>query len=143
MSFHCYIEEARFGTEQRIHTFEYNGHPFRAEELRVPATPPQARLDFERYGHLASLLAPGFHYGGFLSSEALDLEPVGDSIANAFSYPNFTLARLDFLASTDIFLGHTWVLDRDDLMEVYPYHVHLRNLVRVFRKRYHHVRGRL
>ena len=43
----------------------------------------------------------------------------------------------------DIFLGNNWILEREDLLGVYPYHVHLQNYVDSFRAEYHESRGRL
>jgi hypothetical protein len=43
----------------------------------------------------------------------------------------------------DIFLEPDWLSRRTDLLEVYPYHLHLKNYVRLFRKQYLLARGRL
>ena len=47
------------------------------------------------------------------------------------------------LENVDIFLGNNWVLEREDLLGVYPYHIHLKNYVESFRAEYQESRGRL
>ena len=41
--------------------------------------------------------------------------------------PSYLFSRLEMLDNVDIFLGNNWVLEREDLLAVYPYHVHLQN----------------
>ena len=60
-----------------------------------------------------------------------------------FAGRDYALARLDYLADMDIFLGHAWLLEREDLRELYPYHRHLKNYVELFRRQYRAERGRL
>ena len=57
--------------------------------------------------------------------------------------PDYLLSRLETLENVDIFLGNNWVLERKDLLDVYPYHVHLRNYVDSFRDTYRDKHGRL
>ena len=77
-----------------------------------------------------------------LSAAALD-QGSQEVPAAAFSGRAGYLAKLDFLASTDIFLGHDWVRTRADLLDVYPYHLHMKNFIEVFRRQYRLERGRL
>jgi hypothetical protein len=89
------------------------------------------------------MLVPSFHYGSLLSnastSELLDagVDP------KFFTGKGGFLSRLDYLADVDILLGQKWIEKRDDLLDVYPWHVHLSNYVQLFRSRYRSERGRL
>ena len=45
--------------------------------------------------------------------------------------------------SADLFLGNDWLARRPDLLEVYPYHLHLQNFIEIFRRQYRQHEGRL
>ena len=62
---------------------------------------------------------------------------------DAFAGKDFLLTRVQSLASLDIFLEPEWIAKREDLLEVYPYHLHLKNYVHLFRRHYLRERGRL
>ncbi len=142
ISFQCYIEEERQGVLRNAHRFELLGRTFTAEETRVPAA---AANDFhvDRYGYVASMLVRGFHYGGLVSEAGLDAGSVESALAQSFASPDYALSRVHGLASLDIFLEPDWIASREDLLQVYPYHVHLQNYVRLFRRQYARIRDRL
>lgn len=139
ISFQCYVVEPRAETSTSSRTLILGGHSFIANEVRAPAE----AVDTDRYHQIASMLAPDFHYNSLLS-DATPGDPLGAGIdGRYFDGRDGFLSRLDYLNETDILLGHDWLQQREDLLDVYPYHVHLKNYVRLFRARYRAERGRL
>jgi hypothetical protein len=95
------------------------------------------------YKRLAALLTEGFGYGRLTSNESVGARPEDATMVAAFRDPALLLTKLDLLRDADLFLGNEWLTDRPDLLEVYPYHLHLKNFVEVFRRQYKLHRGRL
>ena len=95
------------------------------------------------YKQLAALMAPGFGYGRLTSNQAIAATPEEAALAETFRQPAFWLTRLDLLRDADLFLGNDWLAKRPDLLEVYPYHLHLQNFIEVFRRQYKLHEGRL
>jgi hypothetical protein len=95
------------------------------------------------YKQLAALLAPGFGYGRLTSNQAIGAAPEEAVLAESFRQPAFWLTKLDQLRDADLFLGNDWLARRPDLLEVYPYHVHLQTFIEIFRRQYQQREGRL
>lgn len=142
ISFSCYMEGEP--NAQKDVKVALDGYTFTARELLAPRPAEENGLAVARYGQVASLLAPGFHYGVLLSEAGLDLGRIeGAGFAEAFAAKDYPLSRLHGLASLDIFLEPQWISSRQDLLEVYPYHLHLKNYVQLFRRQYARHKGRL
>jgi hypothetical protein len=141
VSFQCYAEGA--SPHRLSRTFSLAGTQFSAEDLEVAPSAPDAALFVDRYAAIASTLANGFHYGSLMSEAGLEQGGVDSSVEPAFQGKDFLLSRLYGLANLDIYVGPGWIASRPDLLEVYPYELHLRNYVRVFRRQYQTERGRL
>ncbi len=142
ISFQCYIEGA--AASRSSIQFQLDGHAFVAEDEHVRASAPDpGGISIDRYQAIASLLAPGFHYGALLSEGAL--LPSGDEAGReqTFAGGDFLMSHLYGLAGIDIFRDPTWIARHPDVLDVYPYYVHLKNYVRVFRQQYLRQRGRL
>jgi hypothetical protein len=139
LSFQCYMERPGESARASRQLFIAE-HAIFAEDLRI--SPSTTALPTDRYDAVAQLLARGFHYGRLLSEEGVER---GDPAAlqAAMSGEGFALSRLYVLESLDIFLDPAWLATRPDVLEVYPYQLHLRNFVRVFRRQYQRQRGRL
>lgn len=142
ISFHCYVEEDRTDVSRSSSTLSLDGRAFSIDEIRVPATVPGRTVQVDRYSQVASLLVRGFSYSGLLSN-ASPAAGAEESSEGLFAGRQGYLAKLEYLDDMDIFLGHDWLLGREDLLAVYPYHSHLQNFVDVFRRRYRRERGRL
>jgi hypothetical protein len=95
------------------------------------------------YKQLAALMAPGFGYGRLTSNQAVGAAPEEAALAEAFRQPVFWLTKLDQLRDADLFLGNDWLARRPELLEVYPYHVHLQTFIQIFRRQYKQHEGRL
>ncbi|MGQ0506501.1 MAG: hypothetical protein ACT4TC_14405 [Myxococcaceae bacterium] len=142
LSFSCYIEGEEGGRKVLPLTFERLA--LSATELKAPTPPANSQLQVARYGQIASLLAPSFHYGVLLSEAGLDIGRIeGAGFAEAFAAKDYPLSRLQGLGSLDIFLEPEWISTRTDLLQVYPYHLHLKNYVHLFRRQYLLQKGRL
>lgn len=98
------------------------------------------------YHEFAKVLDSRFHYSKLTSRSEIDIEGANVDAINSdglLEEPSYLLARLEVLKNVDIYLGNNWVLERDDLLKVYPYHVHLKNYAKRFRLIYKEKRGRL
>lgn len=119
-----------------------------AEVRRVQITPKdfEGKVSVNLYKKVAQLFSKGFRYTGFESNEKFQAQKsfeVNPELFDVKVNPNYAWSRLHFLKETDIFLGHEWVQEREDLMEVYPYYHHLYHFVNLFRENYQVQRGRL
>lgn len=143
VSFSCWVEKPGGGSPQRwAAPVKLDGLEFAAEELTVPPSPAGATLYVDRYESVASLLTRGFHYGALLSEAALE-QGAGEGLEPTFSATDYRLSRLFGLEAVDLYLKPGWISKRGDLLEVYPYQLHLKNYVKVFRGQYRRERGRL
>lgn len=119
-----------------------DGLELTAEELTVAPLASDAPLFVERYDEIATLLTRGFHYGALLSEAGLEGSG-SEGLEPSFSKNDFEMSRLFGLEAVDIYLDPGWMAHRADLLEVYPYQLHLKNYVKVFRGQYRRERGRL
>lgn len=117
--------------------------PFVARELRVSKISADERAQLSLYKALAHLLSPGFAYSRILSLEAAGDEAADAAARKSLTEGGYLLSKLRTLREVDVFLGHDWLYGRPDLLQLYPYHLHLSNLINVFRERYQLERGRL
>ncbi|MCG8423752.1 MAG: hypothetical protein MJE77_38130 [Proteobacteria bacterium] len=125
------------------HELVVDGHEFQARELHVPSPSAGERGQIELYHQLAMLLARGFRYGRLVSRESVATGETSEHIANVLAQPSYLFTKLELLRDADLFLGHEWIDGRPDLLDVYPYHLHLNNFVNLFRQYYQRERGRL
>jgi hypothetical protein len=140
VSFQCWIEEERAEVATSSRALSLEEWSFAASEVRVPI---RSASSVERHHHIASMFVPTFHYGKLLS-DASPGELLGTGVdAKFFAGRDGFLSRLAYLNDVDLLLGHAWIEERSDLLEVYPWHVHLENYVELFRVRYRAERGRL
>ena len=98
------------------------------------------------YNELSKVLEDRFHYSQLTSRSDVEIAGVSSDASVKEKYleePSYLFSRLDILKNVDIFLGNSWVLEREDLLDVYPYHVHLQNYVNTFRTKYQERHGRL
>ena len=98
------------------------------------------------YNEFSKVLEDRFHYSPLTSRSDVEIEGVSSNASDKEKYleePSYLFSRLDILKNVDIFLGNSWVLEREDLLGIYPYHVHLQNYVNTFRAKYQERHGRL
>ncbi|HET7499739.1 MAG TPA: hypothetical protein VFK02_02020 [Kofleriaceae bacterium] len=124
-------------------TLALDGERFTTREVRMTPLVGDGGSQIRLYKQLAALLAPGFGYGRLTSNQAVGATAEEAALARAFGQPVFWLTKLDLLRDADLFLGNDWLTRRPDLLEVYPYHLHLQNFIEIFRRQYLQHQGRL
>ena len=148
VSFQCFMQENDSVSENTEHTFELQGTNFLVRTRYFPAIERKGESQISMYREFSRALENRFHYSQLSSRSDINIE---ESIAGGVSAgdkhlleePSYLFSRLEILKNMDIFLGNKWILERDDLLGVYPYHVHLQNYVKSFRVEYDKSRGRL
>jgi len=144
VSFQCLMFDPAAPTAAPIErTLVLDGERLAVREVRMAPLAGDGGSQVRLYKQLAALLAPGFGYGRLTSNQAIGATPEEAALAEAFRQPAFWLTRLDLLRDADLFLGNDWLARRPDLLEVYPYHVHLQNFIEIFRRQYAQHAGRL
>ncbi len=144
VSFQCFMQEESAESWVSDHQFNLDNTAFTATTRYFPKLSGAGEAQIGMYDELARLLEEDFFYSPLTSRSAMDLQGRGSQRnANSLNQPSYLLSRLEMLRNVDIFLGNNWVLEREDLLGVYPYHVHLQNYVNSFRETYQQSRGRL
>jgi hypothetical protein len=146
VSFQCFMKSTGPIQKDSVSRFTLDNTYFTIRTRYFPATKTGGESQISMYNQLAKLLANSFHYSQLTSRSDVKIEGVTDEAPDVEKFleqPDYLLARLDILKNVDIFLGNSWVLEREDLLKVYPYHVHLQNYVNKFREKYQERHGRL
>jgi hypothetical protein len=120
-----------------------DGERLAVREVRMKPLVGDGGSQIRLYKQLAALMAPGFGYGRLTSNQAIGAAPEEAALADAFRQPAFGLTKLDLLRDADLFLGNDWLARRPELLEVYPFHLHLQNFIEIFRRQYRQHEGRL
>lgn len=144
ISFHC-LNILEGGESSSYSSFKYAGYQLNAYSLRVPPKKDNLREPFITFHNLSKLLNKGFKYGGYHSNEIVitassKIDPLGSDDFKSFT---FYLTQLGLFHEADLFIGHNWIQEREDLLRVYPHYRHLNHFVQIFRNRYKDQRGRL
>lgn len=144
LSFQCLLQNPD-ATETTAYSnrFSLFGKQFTIHTVVLPKANQQLLVDIDLYHDIARLLAQNYRYSALNSMANID--PTGDQnlLAAFFDSDRFLITKLDLFRNMDIFVGHQWILKRPDLLEIYPYHLHLQRFVDRFRDQYSHQRGRL
>ena len=148
VSFQCIFIDDKNKASNRKQSFVYDREGFPVYTLAFQGnqlvTEAENRFHPTPLRQLGPGLVPDFSYGQWMSKERPDLESAKDDIRSRLSAPgDMMLTRLEYLKNADIVLGHKWINKREDLLEVYPWYLHLHHYVKVFRERYQEKRGRL
>lgn len=146
VSFQCFMV-----TDQKPGKKDYEvaigTHKFKAYETRLRKK--HEGSDYLDVTHaailkdMAALSVPGFSYLGYLSNDASVRGMDKGSQSKVFANHRYMLTKLEILRSLDVLLGHEWLRKREDLLEVYPWFLHLYHFVEIFRGEYRPIRGRL
>lgn len=144
VSFQCLMFDETAAPAPAVErAFTLDGVTLAVREARMKPVTADGASQIRLYKQLAALLAPGFGYGRLTSNQAIGAVPEEAAMAESFRQPTFMLTRLDLLRDADLFLGNEWLAKRPDLLAVYPYHLHLKNFIEIFRRQYKEHRGRL
>lgn len=157
MSFHCFMDKQDASTQRQEQNFDLNGNTFTVRSYEFTGPDELGESQIAMYKNFAKVMDAQFHYSQLSSRSDVALRSTENSseespngstkeVINQEKYlqnDQYLLARLEILNNIDIFLGNDWVLEREDLLEVYPFHVHLQNYVESFRVEYQQSSGRL
>jgi len=125
------------------HAITLDGERLHVRDTRMAPITGDGQSQVRLYKRLAALLAESFSYGRLTSNESVGARPDDTAMAAAFRDPSLLLTKLDLLRDADLFIGSAWLAERNDVLEVYPYHLHLENFIAIFRRQYALHRGRL
>lgn len=120
-----------------------DGETLRARATKMAPLTADGASQIRLYKRLAALLAEGFSYGRLSSNESIGAKADDAATIAAFKNGDFLLTKLELLRDADLFVGNEWLTARGDLLDVYPYHLHLENFIEIFRRQYQLRRGRL
>ena len=146
VSFQCFMQASTPNQRNKISNFNLKDTDFTVTTRYFPVVENYGESQISMYNELSKVLEDRFHYSQLTSRSDVEIEGVSSDASDKEKYleqPSYLFSRLDILKNVDIFLGNSWVLEREDLLGVYPYHVHLQNYVNTFRAKYQERHGRL
>ena len=146
VSFQCFMKETRPNQKSKVNTFTLGDTDFTVTTRYFPELENNGESQISMYNEFSKVLEDRFHYSQLTSRSDVKIESVSSEASDKERFleePAYLFTRLDILKNVDIFLGNNWVLEREDLLAVYPYHVHLQNYVNKFRAKYQERHGRL
>ncbi len=132
---HCYVEAAGMSRVHAEAEVVVEEHALSIHTLQMPIMSQGIPVD--HFHAIGVMLAPKFSYTHF--SDSSEVVVGRFSPTKGVNY----LAELEKLEATNIFLNRRALGDNKDLFEIYPYHIHLRNFVSLFRRKYTEHRSRL
>jgi hypothetical protein len=146
VSFQCFMRETTPNQRNKTAKLSLKNTDFAVTTRYFPVMENYGESQISMYKEFSKVLEERFHYSQLTSQSDVEIEGMSSDASDKEKYleqPSYLFARLDILKNVDIFLGNSWVLDREDLLVVYPYHVHLKNYVNTFRAKYQERHGRL
>ncbi|MGD8641715.1 MAG: hypothetical protein PVG89_13870 [Gammaproteobacteria bacterium] len=146
VSFQCFMRETTPNQRNKTAKLSLKNTDFTVTTRYFPVMENYGESQISMYKEFSKVLEERFHYSQLTSQSDVEIEGMSSDASDKEKYleqPSYLFARLDILKNVDIFLGNSWVLDREDLLVVYPYHVHLKNYVNTFRAKYQERHGRL
>jgi len=146
VSFQCFMQASKSNLQNKMSKFKLKDTDFTVATRYFPMPENYGESQISMYNELSKVLEDRFHYSHLTSRSDVEIEGVSSDASAKEKYleePTYLFSRLDILKNVDIFLGNSWVLEREDLLDVYPYHVHLQNYVNTFRAKYQERHGRL
>ena len=146
VSFQCFMKANKPGNKNGESVLNLDDTNFLVRTRYFPIVEGKGEAQITMYNEFAKVLENQFHYSKLTSRSDITIERESSGLPDdkkLLEEPTYLLSRLEVLKNVDIFLGNSWVLEREDLLKVYPYHVHLKNYVNSFRAKYEKNRGRL
>ena len=146
VSFQCFMQATTPNQHNKTGKFNYTNTDFTVTTRYFPLKENYGESQISMYNEFSKVLESRFHYSQLSSRSDVKIEGLSSDASDNEKYleePTYLFSRLDILKNVDIFLGNSWVLEREDLLGVYPYHVHLQNYVNTFRAKYQERHGRL
>lgn len=146
VSFQCFMRTNGSNNINVEHNVKLKNTDFLVRTRFFPKIENNGESQISMYKEFSRVMEDRFHYSQLNSRSDINQKgEMGDLAIDKkqLEEPTFLFSRLEMLQNVDIFLGNNWILEREDLLGVYPYHVHLQNYVDSFRSEYHESRGRL
>jgi len=146
VSFQCFMRTNGSNNINVEHNVKLKDTDFLVRTRFFPKIENNGESQISMYREFSRVMEDRFHYSQLTSRSDINLKgEMGDLHVDKklLEEPTYLFSRLEMLQNVDIFLGNNWILEREDLLGVYPYHVHLQNYVDSFRAVYHESRGRL
>ena len=146
VSFQCFMRTNGSNNINVEHNVKLKNTDFLVRTRFFPKIENNGESQISMYKEFSRVMEDRFHYSQLNSRSDINQKgEMGDLAVDKkqLEEPTFLFSRLEMLQNVDIFLGNNWILEREDLLGVYPYHVHLQNYVDSFRAEYHESRGRL
>lgn len=146
VSFQCFMQTDKKRKKSRRNKVKLDNTKFLVRTRYFPKIESEGDSQISMYKEFSKVLENRFHYSKLKSRSDINVElslTQSQDDAELLQAPSYLFSRLEKLKNVDIFLGNKWVLERDGLLDVYPYHVHLQNYVKSFRSEYSESRGRL
>lgn len=130
------ISFGEFQTSIEEKEFDYHGAKLAItwKKVSIPALTTETPLRIFRES--AHAYNSNFRFSQLTSHQSIDIHGDGLVPEELFTPTDFLLSRLGFLRDADIFIGNPWLLQRSDLLDLYPYYLHLNNFIENFRTRY-------
>lgn len=146
VSFQCFMQTDEKRKKNLTNNVKLDNTKFLVRTGYFPKIDNEGDSQISMYKEFSKVLENRFHYSKLKSRSDINVEQnlaESKDDAELLRAPSYLFTRLEKLKNVDIFLGNPWVLERDGLLDVYPYHVHLQNYVKSFRSEYSESRGRL
>jgi hypothetical protein len=143
VSFQCFMETDTQLPQVRADVIDYKGSKFPVRQVAMPTMDFGGELKVSFYREFGRLLEKKFFYNQYTSRAGATSKSANLRGRPEFKGKRYVLTKLDLLKDIDIFVGHEWVPENPGLLEVYPFHLHLKNFVDNFRQKYQMSRGRL
>lgn len=146
VSFQCFMQTDKKRKKSRRNKVKLDNTKFLVRTRYFPKIESDGDSQISMYKEFSKVMENRFHYSKLKSRSDINVElnlAQSQDDAELLQAPSYLFTRLEKLKNVDIFLGNKWVLERDGLLDIYPYHVHLQNYVTSFRSEYSESRGRL
>ena len=146
VSFQCFMQENEVAGRSKKNNVKLKDTNFLVRTRFIPKVEGTGESQISMYKAFSKVLEDRFYYSQLTSrSDFIVKSESGEAPGGKrlLEEPTYLFSRLEVLKNADIFLGNNWILERDDLLGIYPYHVHLQNYVDSFRTEYYESRGRL
>ena len=146
VSFQCFMQTNGNSKKSRQNKVKLDNTKFLVRTRYFPKIESEGGTQISMYNEFSKVLENRFHYSKLKSRSDINVElshTQSQDDAELLQSPSYLFTRLEKLKNVDIFLDNKWVLERDGLLDIYPYHVHLQNYVKSFRSEYSENHGRL
>ncbi len=142
ISINC-LEYGKKRIRQKVYQVKLDSHGLWLKVLQHPKLEYKSGDSVQSFQLASKLGSLRFNYGPLLSRSTLSGDEESLVTEDMVTQEDYRFTRVVFLEEVDVFLNPYWLLEREDILEVYPYYLHLTHFVNSFRNNYAQGRGRL